>query len=133
MIDWLLAIAALAALTGSLARNVTAAALLGSLVFSLGLIAVGVPFNFLLWMGIDVVVILFIVRPDMKRRDLVILALFLPVWAIYLTMPAWCAEAIKTIVAAQMLLTFPLRRTWGASRAFITRLRDSNELEMAAA
>lgn len=132
MIDWLLAIATLAALTGSLARNVTAAALLGSLVFSLGLIAVGVPFNFLLWMGIDVVVIAFVIRHDMRRRDLAILALFLPTWALYLTIPPWWVEAIKAIVAAQMLLTFPIRRTWAASRAFVTRLRDNNGLEMVA-
>lgn len=133
MIDWLLALASLAALTGACARNVTAAALLGSLVFSLGLIAVGVPFNFLLWMGIDVVVIAFVIRHDMKQRDLAILALFLPIWALYLTMPPWWVEAIKTIVAAQMLLTFPIRRTWAAARAFTARLRDDNGLEMRAA
>lgn len=132
MADWLLIGAAFAALAGASARNVTAAALLGSLIFSLALIEIGVPFSFLLWMGIDVVVILFIVRADMKRRDIMILALFLPIWAIYLTMPAWCAEAIKTIVAAQMLLTFPVRRTWAASRAFLSRIRDDNGLEMRA-
>jgi hypothetical protein len=128
--EYALALAILAALAGACVRNVTAAALLGSFAFSTTLCELGVPFNPILWMVIDVVVILFIIRPDMKRRDLVILAIFLPIWALYITMPPWASTVIDGLVVAQMLLTFPVRRTWGASQAFIARLRDDNGMKM---
>jgi len=44
-----------------------------------------------------------------KQRDIAILALFLPIWALYF-MPGleWRPMAIDALIAAQLLITFPI-------------------------
>lgn len=135
MTDLLLIVAALAALTGALARNITAWVLLGSLVLSEALCWLEVPFNPILWMVIDWLVMSCIIRPGMRYRDLVIIATFLPIWALYIVQPEWWVDAIKVMVAAQMFLTFPMRRALAASQAWLIRLRDEddNNFEMGVA
>ncbi|MBO9602535.1 MAG: hypothetical protein J7496_08515 [Novosphingobium sp.] len=132
--DAILALGVAAALIGAVARNVTAMVLLCSFAFSTAICALGVDFNFILWVSIDLAVVLCIIGPAMRHRDLVILGLFLPVWLIYLIMPSWGAQAVDIIVALQMLITFPARRTWRASRVWVSRMRDDTAgMECAAA
>lgn len=124
LIDAALIVSALAALAGAAARNVTAAALLGSFVFSEALCKLGVPFNFVFWVVIDLVVIVFIVRPDMKRRDAAILALFLPIWGFYLLQPEGWSEGVAWLVCVQMLACLPDPRPLGRRIAKFNRTFD---------
>lgn len=94
----------------------TAAALLASNAFTFALCRAGVPFNFVLWVVVDLVVILIVIRPEMTRRDLVILALFAPIWALYLLRPEWWAQAVILTVVVQMLLTFPAGQAWALAK-----------------
>lgn len=133
-LDLLLVTGCLAAVAGAVARNLTAIALLASFAFSEALCKLGVPFNFVLWVVIDLLVIICIIRPDMRHRELVVLALFLPIWALYIAWPQWGPQAIETLAAVQMLLTFPVRRAWAASRQWVARMRadDTGALMVAA-
>jgi len=132
--DAALTFGVVAALIGVLARNVTAAALLCSFVFSTMLCRLGVEFNFVLWVAIDLAVILCIIHPKMRKRDIVVLALFMPIWVIYLCVPRWGAQAVDLLIALQMLLTFPAWRTLRASKAWFLRIRNEpQEMEFAAA
>jgi hypothetical protein len=112
MLDVLLAVAALAALAGAVTRNPTALALLGSNAFTIALCKLDVPFNFVLWVMVDLVVVLLVMRPTMTRIDVAILALFGPIWVLYIVQPDWWAQAVILGVSAQMFLTFPFCRLW---------------------
>lgn len=118
---FLFAIAAggIAALTGSRA----AIALLASTAFTAGMVAVGVPFILPLWMFVDVCVIAVVVHPHMRVREVVLVALFFPLWASYFveSEQGWRASAL--ISATQFLLTFPLFRTAESGRRLVQRIR----------
>lgn len=133
LFDALLLIAVLAAAAGVVARNMTAAALLGSNAFTYTLSALGVPFSFVLWMAVDLAAVLCIIHPAMTRRDTAVLALFAPAWALYQIEAEWPTAASKAIVSAQMLLTFPVMRTLSASRHWVARMRERDDLRMVAA
>lgn len=126
-------IAACAALTGALTRNLTATVLLGSFVFSTALCRLDVPFNFVLWITIDLVAILIVMRPHMTGRDVAVIAMFGPAWVLYLTQPSWWGHAVNLIVASQMFLTFPLRRASALVRRFLQSTRDDGNMKLAAA
>lgn len=109
-------------LAGALARNRTAYALLASIAVCLVMEHYAVPFNFVLWVLIDLVVVLVIIRPALSRTDVIVLALFIPAWVAYL-LPEYPRFAISfSVVVAQLALTFPvepLRRKlagWAAPR-----------------
>lgn len=108
----LLCVAVLAAAVGAAMRNLTAIALLASFVVSEAMCQSGVPFNLAVWLLIDAIVLAVIIRRGMKLRDWIIVASFVPVWAIYVLEPIWTREGVGVIVAGQMLLTFPVRRLW---------------------
>jgi signal transduction histidine kinase len=129
----LLAIAVLAALAGAYRHNLTSYALLGSFTFSTGLCWAEVPFNLILWLVVDLVVILFMMRPEMNRRDLVILALFAPIWTLYLAQPTWAPPAVDCLIAAQMLLTFPVRRAHAAVKRWLETIQHHDNMKMVAA
>lgn len=129
IIDALLAIAVMAAIAGACTKNWTARALLASFVFSTILCRLGTEFNLVLWIGIDLMVIAFIARRGMPLIDKVVCALFVPAWALYLWQPSWGPQAVALVVAAQMLLTFPLRRAnsfIGGAMAYLAEHRNDH-------
>lgn len=81
----------------------------------------GVPFNPALNLAIDMTVILWIAigwanavlqGSYGKMRDVPILALFAPIWALYFLEFDWRSYAIDGLIAMQLLLTFPVKRAW---------------------
>lgn len=131
ILNIVLALAVLSAIAGCLTRNWTAGALLASFAFSMALCRSGVPFNFVLWVVIDLVVILFVIRKDMSRRDLTIIALFAPAWTLYLFQPLMWSQAVAALVAAQMLLTFPDRKAAALAKQVVARFRqDDNSMKL---
>lgn len=117
----LLALGCLAAAAGAWAKNWTALALLASTIFSTALCETGVPFKPSLNLAIDMVVIMWIVIGWAnavlkggygKLRDVPILVLFAPIWALYFIEADWRSYAIDGLIAMQMLLTFPVKRAW---------------------
>jgi len=96
-------------------------ALLGSAIFSTILCEAGVPFRPSLNLAIDLTVIMWILVGWMdgmlkgnygKLRDVPILVLFLPIWALYFVEVDWRSYAIDALIAIQLLLTFPVKRTF---------------------
>lgn len=61
----------------------TAWVLLAGVVFCFALDWAEVPFNPVLWMLFDLVLVLLILRPEMTPADCVILSLFIPGWVFY--------------------------------------------------
>lgn len=129
----LVGIGCLAAVAGIHAGNRTAYALLGSAIFSTVLCEAGVRFVPALWLAIDLTVIMWVLvgwadsvlqGQYGKRRDITILAIFAAIWPLYFIETDWRHLAVDILVALQMLLTFPLRRTWDAARGWIDRLSD---------
>lgn len=92
---------------GAVTGNRTAWILLASVGLCLALDRYQVPFNFVLWLLIDLVVILAILRPDLTKADCVVLALFVPAWVFYLMPPDTRFTGSFAVVVAQLLLTFP--------------------------
>ena len=114
----LVGIAALAAVCGVRVGNWTAMALLSNAIFSSALVGLNVPFSPSLWIAIDMCVILWmwvgwinaLGHSDFgRKRDIAILALFFVIWPFYFIEIAERAIVIDLLVAAQMLLTFPVR------------------------
>lgn len=97
----------------ALKGNRAAWALLASTAFTSGITTAGVPFHPVLWMMIDLAVVLAILHPKMTLCDIGVIALFIPAWVIYATMPPWASEAVTLIVAAQFLMTFPVAQLFG--------------------
>lgn len=133
LFDALLAIGIVAAAAGIAARNMTAAALLATNAFTIGLDRLGVPFNFVLWIVVDLAAILCIMHPTMTRRDVAVIALFGPAWVLYLVQGEWPTNATKAVVSAQMLLTFPVKRSLAYIRQLTDKIRERDDLKMVAA
>lgn len=127
----LLALGCLAGAAGAWVKNWTALALLASTIFSTILCEMGVPFRPSLNLAIDMVVIIWIAigwanavahGEYGRARDIPILVLFTPIWALYFIDVSWRSYAIDILITIQLLLTFPIRRVLGWSR----RVRDDN-------
>ena len=88
--------------------NRTAWALLASVGLCFAFDYARVPFNFVLWLLIDLGVVLVIIRPRMTKTDCVILALFIPAWCFYLLPPDTRFWGSFVVVVAQLALTFPV-------------------------
>lgn len=128
----LLALGCLAAAVAVLAGNRTAMALLASTIYSTVLCELDVPFNVAFGLAVDLAVIMWIIvgwaetvlRGGYgKQRDVAILALFLPIWALYF-LPGlpWRPMAIDALIALQLLITFPIKRAFSKGKAFVTQL-----------
>lgn len=128
----ILAVATLAAVIGLLTGNKTAMVLLASTIYSSMLCWAEVEFNEALWLSIDMIAILWIVvlwadgvgrGVYGKTRDIVILALFAPIWALYFIEVEWRSYAINILIALQMFATFPWKRSGIRIRKTITKMR----------
>lgn len=105
IVFWLaLACGVVSAATG----NRTAWALLASVGLCFGFEYFAIPFNFVVWMLIDLAVVAAIIRPAMTAADCVILALFIPAWCFYLLPPDTRFVGSFVVVVAQLALTFPV-------------------------
>lgn len=129
----LLAIACICAVVGARYGNRTSLSLLWSAIYSSALCELGVPFHPALWLAIDLTVIMWVAISWLdavaqgkygKKRDIVILALFAFVWPLYFIPVSWGHDTITGIVCAQMILTFPFRRTWDRIRSLVKRSED---------
>lgn len=116
------AVGTLCAVMGCWRGNPTAMALLSSAIASsayVGLVEGGdIGFHPVALIAIDILVIAWILlgwanavaqKKYGRRRDLIILALFVPIWPLYFDDRVWTADAIDVLVAVQMLLCFPIR------------------------
>ena len=88
-----------------------------------GLTAAGAHFALWVWVAVDAITALAIMRRGMPRRDVFIVALFLPGWAAYLFDDPYRFWGSSIIVIVQMLATFPLRQLIGRG-ARIPKLPD---------
>lgn len=95
----------------SVKRNRAPLALLASLALCvLVLEPLGMPFDWVLWVGIDLAVIAALLRhpvSDTPTRDIVILSLFVPAWVFYSMEPPVRFQGGLAVVITQLLLTFP--------------------------
>lgn len=121
MIDGLFVLALLGGLWAARHGNRAAWALLGSTMLTSALILARVPFDFGLWLLIDVAVIVAIESGPVRKQERAVIALFAPAWVLYHLMPPWADKAITLIVAAQFFLVVPWdrleQRIWKARAA----------------
>jgi hypothetical protein len=110
MLDTLLWLAIASGLVSTITRNGTAYALLASVAVCLALQNAEAPFDPVLWMAIDVVVMLAIVRPGMTRADWLVMILFAPAWVGYLLPPDPRYLIGTLVVIVQFLAIFPTKR-----------------------
>lgn len=71
----------------------------------------GIPFETWAWVSLDVFTAWMIMRPGIGKREVVILALFLPCWAAYLLEEPWRYMAATMCVTVQMFIVTPGYRT----------------------
>jgi hypothetical protein len=133
MIEAAFWLAVACAVAGTFAGNRTAWALLASVGMCLGLEHFAVPFNFFLWLLIDLAVILIIIRPEMTVADVVVLALFIPAWVSYLLPPEPRFGVSMAVVIAQLALVFPAETVRRGIVRLFERGRARNFDEMAVA
>jgi hypothetical protein len=88
--------------------NRTAWVLLASVGLCFAFGELRIPFNFIIWVLIDLAVILAIIRPTMTKADCIILALFVPAWCFYLLPPDPRFWGSFVVVVAQLVFTFPV-------------------------
>lgn len=122
MISLVLIPSLLAAMWAEAKGNRAARPLIASAALSCILALLGVPFDFGLWLSIDVAVIYAIERTArVKEAEQAIFALFPPAWVLYHLQPTGWREAVAVIVALQFLLTVPWdrlgERVWKARTA----------------
>jgi len=132
MLQSALWLAVACAFAGAFAGNRTAVVLLASLMLCMGLDEAGIQFNFLFWLLIDVAVIGAIIRPDMRFRDCAVLVLFLPAWSFYLADENTRYIGGSVVVILQLMLTFPIVRTWRYFMGAVSITRDDPGEKMVA-
>ena len=104
---WALAGAALLAVAFLLWLNHE---LLGSATVTSLMAWAGVPFAWWLWTAIDVAVIgAILCFGHLLARDIVIVALFIPIWCLYATNLPYAGQGVNLMVAFQLLLTTPFK------------------------
>jgi hypothetical protein len=133
----ILVVAVIAGCVGARKGNRFAWPLLASVAVSTVLRIAETPFMPLAWMAIDLAVVLGMVLiwwfnikqnlPPLRKRELAIIALFLPAWALYFWQPPWWVNAVELIVAAQLLASFPFRRAWNRVTPVLARLRRNDD------
>ena len=115
----------------------TAWALVGSAILTSVLGLASVPFNPFLWAAIDMAVIaaIFLLKKGISVADIFVIALFLPIFALYAANLPYAGAGVNLLVAVQMILTLPFARMW--RRAKNTPLppmrQDDFDLPMVAA
>lgn len=122
MIDGLFILALLAAMWAEKQGNRAARPLIASAALTCALSLLGVGFDFMLWVSIDVAVIYAIERSGkVGEAEHAIFALFPPAWVLYHLQPPGWNDAVALIVALQFLLTLPWdrlgERVWKARTA----------------
>jgi hypothetical protein len=132
MIQVVFWLAVACAVLGALTRNRTAVMLLASALLCLGMNYVQVPFNFVVWMLIDLAVVSGIIHYKMTRTDCVIIALFIPAWCFYLLPAETRFWGTFVVVVAQLALTFPVDATRRILTSLSSRLRPDNFDKMVA-
>jgi hypothetical protein len=111
VIPALLIPALLAALWAESVGSRTARPLIASAALSCALSLADVPFDFGVWLSIDVAVIYATERTSsIGDRERAIFALFPPAWVLYNLQPPGWRDAVILIVALQFLLTVPWDR-----------------------
>ena len=93
----------------------------------------GVPFNFVVWMLIDLAVVAVIIRPAMTAADCIVIALFIPAWCFYLLPAETRFAGSFAVVVAQLVLTFPVEALRGALVRLWARRGDDHFDRMAVA
>jgi hypothetical protein len=113
--------------------NRTAWALLASVGLCFAFDHFGVPFNFVVWMLIDLAVVAVIIRPTMTAVDCIVIALFIPAWCFYLLPAETRFAGSFAVVVAQLVLTFPVEALRGALVRLWARRGDDHFDRMAVA
>lgn len=120
-----LAVAACSALAGSR----TAWILLASVAFCLALDQWGVPFNPVLWMLFDSVVVLLIVRPKMTHADCTVLALFIPAWLLYQMPDEQRYVGSMLVTIAQLVCSVEPAKIYSAPARYRAWLASDNKFD----
>lgn len=123
MLEWLLWFAVACAAIGGIFGSRSAWALLGSLALGLLVNHLGLQFNAVVWAMVDMLVALIIIHGSMRKRDMLIVALFGPIWMFYFADEYVRYTVVTCLMALQLLLTFPISRFW--HRAKSTPLPDT--------
>lgn len=141
----MVALGALSAVVAIRAGNPTAMALLASAIISsfyVELVEAGlIGFYPVLLVALDILIILWIIvgwanavaqKRYGRKRDLIIIALFVPIWPLYFDNRAWTDEAIDLLVSVQMLLSFPVRTLWASLRSWLGKVKqdDTSTMEL---
>jgi hypothetical protein len=121
----LLHLAILCGLAGVLAGDRTAVALVVNVGACLALQRAEVEFDVALWMTIDVLVAMAIVRPDMRPRDWFVVGLFGVAFVFYQLPDPWRYFGSVSVSITQLLLTFPATPVLEKLSVFIARVRAS--------
>lgn len=131
LIDALFIVAVACGCIGALRGNGAAVALLCATALTSALTAGGVPFHPALWALVDIGVVMAIMRPNMSNGDIAIVALYVPIWALY-PVEGWTAYYIISALAAlQFLLTFPAPEIFAKTRRVFGKCRrDTDGFEM---
>lgn len=122
MITGLLICSLLAGMWAEKNGSVAARPLIASVGLVCALTLLGVPFDFGLWVSIDVAAICIIeALGRVGKKERAIMALFPVAWVLYHLQPPWWRDGVSLIVTAQFLLTVPWdrleQRVWKARAA----------------
>ena len=130
MTQALIILAAGLGVVGALSGNRAAYPLLASLALCQALPALGLEFDMLFWIAVDVAVIVAISCMSFQRRNLAVIALFLPAWGFYLADPGLRFWGTLWVVVLQMALTLPWLRIKLVSDKGRTRRDKWNEFDL---
>lgn len=102
-------LAVLCGVVGAFTGSRSAWALLASAALCWALDATGADFETGLWLAIDLAVIAAILIWRNRASDWIVLALFLPIWALYLADEYTRYYAVTFLIMAQFIITLPWR------------------------
>jgi hypothetical protein len=103
--------------------NPTAAVLVGGAAVAAALPVVGIPFDDLMLVAIDMAMIVMILRGHYSSADSLIVALFVPCWALY---PVDQDVMVTIIAALQFLLASPIPRLIQGHYVALTKKRGGS-------